>query len=694
MYESQTADNSQFRSEPAAWEEEELQSLSATVRSVVFSNEENGYSVLSVTDSDGQEQTLVGTFPYAWPGETITAYGNWKVHGNYGRQFVAETSERSIPSEERGIFSYLAAGTIRGIGPATAGQMVNRFGSKTLQILETQPKRLTEVPGISARKAEQFSREYRRQRGLKQLTLLLASCGVAPEYAVRVYRTFGDQAPDLVRENPYLLTVQGVGAPFGAADTLAAELGISENDPNRIRAGIRFVLTHNERNGHCFIPYGKLCAAAAQQLNLPEEDISAALDEMADCGELYREEIAGQDACYLPDLYHAECETARRIAAMAVKPDGRKRPPDLDGLIGEFEAEQGLKLAQRQKEILKDAALYRVLAVTGGPGTGKTTSLRAIVWLFERMHLTTLLAAPTGRAAKRMAELTGAEATTIHRLLGAKLSEESGKPAFSKNRNDRLDCDALIVDECSMIDIRLMAALLEALPDSARLILVGDASQLPSVGPGDVFSAILRSGAVPAVRLTEIFRQQEGSRIVRNAHMINHGEHPDLSENTGDFFRLKRIQGGSVADTVVELCSTRLPQKLHLPQNEIQVLSPTRKGECGTLALNRRLQEALNPPAPEKKERRSGNVIFREGDRLIQIRNNYDIVWLGADGSEGAGIFNGDIGVLKSINPEEQTLTVDFDGRLASYETEMLEDLEHAWALTVHKAQGCGATRS
>ena len=689
MYERETADNLQNRAEQAAWPEDEAQSLTASVKSVVFSNEENGYAVLSVTDTDGQEQTVVGTFPYAWPGENITAYGHWATHASYGRQFVAESSERSAPTDERAIFSYLAAGTVRGIGPATAGQIVNRFGSRALHVLEKEPRLLAGVPGISLKKAEQFSKEYRRQEGLKQLVLLLASCGVAPEYAVRVYRTFGDKAPDLVRENPYLLTVPGIGAPFGAADMLAAELGISESDPNRIRAGIRFVLEHNERNGHCFIPCAKLCAAAAQQLNLDEESVSAALEEMTERRELIREAVAGQDACYLPDLYEAECETARRIAAMAQETARTERIPNLEKLIAEFEAEQGLTLALQQREILNYAARHRIVAVTGGPGTGKTTSLRAVVKLFDRMKLETLLAAPTGRAAKRMADLTGVEAATIHRMLGAKLSEESGKPVFTKNRNDRLKCDALIVDECSMIDIRLMHALLEALPQSARLILVGDASQLPSVGPGDVFSAILRSGVVPSVSLTEIFRQQGGSRIVRNAHMINRGEHPDLSENAGDFFRLKRMQAGTLAETVVELCSVRLPQKLQIPPEEIQVLSPTRKGDCGTLALNRQLQAALNPPSPEKKERPLGSVIFREGDRLIQTRNNYDILWQRPDGSEGTGIFNGDIGILKEINREEQTLTVDFDGRLARYETEMLEDLEHAWALTVHKAQGC-----
>ncbi len=685
MYERDASDNLENLPESP---EEEVETLSGVIRSVIFSNEENGYAVLSLTDQEGQEQTLVGTFPYAWPGETITAYGSWTVHGSYGRQFVAESSERGAPVDERAIFRFLAAGTVRGIGPATASQIVNRFGERSLMVLEKEPDLLAEVPGISLKKAERFSRDYRRQEGLKQLVMMLASCGAAPEYAVRLYRCFGDQALGLVNANPYLLTAEGVGAPFAAADRLAAELGISESDPNRIRAGIRFILEHNERNGHCFIPFAKLCAAAAQQLNLAEDEVAQTLEDMSETRELIREEAAGQDACYLPELYRAECFTAERLAALAAE-ESTVFPGDPENLLAELEAEQELKLAPLQKEILRLAMRKHLLAVTGGPGTGKTTSLRALVRLYDRMHLKTLLTAPTGRAARRMADLTGAEAATVHRLLGAKRSEESGKPVFSLNRSDRLKCDALIVDECSMLDIRLMNALLEALPDHARLILVGDASQLPSVGPGDVFSAILRSGTVPTVKLTEIFRQKGESRIVRNAHMINRGEHPDFSENSGDFFRLNRIQAGSMADTVVELCSERLPARMKIPAEEIQVLSPTRKGDCGTVALNRRLQEALNPPSPEKKERAAHGVIFREGDRLIQIRNNYDILWQRADGSEGAGIFNGDIGVLKAIDPEEQTLTVDFDGRLASYEPEMLEDLEHAWALTVHKAQGC-----
>ena len=649
-------------------QEEEIDVLSCTVQSVIYSNEENGYAVLSVTDTDGAEQKLTGTFPYAWPGETITAYGHWGLHGTYGRQFEAESSERSTPEDERSVFSYLASGAVKGIGPVMAGQIVERFGRNALRVLEEEPVLLAEIRGISLNKAEKIAKEFKRQVGLKKLVLLLSASGIAPEYAVRLYRFYGENALELLKENPYLLTVDGIGAPFAAADRLAEELGIEDTDPNRIRAGVIFVLRHNEH----IIPWAKLCTAAAQQLQLEQEDISAVMEDMAEQGDLVRDPIAGQDACYLPDMYRAEKETAERIAAMVQKlPEGKL---NLDQLIEECEAEQGMRFAEQQKQILRYAMQNRILAVTGGPGTGKTTSLRAVLKLYDRLGLRTMLAAPTGRAAKRMTELTGVEAATIHRMLGAKLSEDNLDLVFTKNEEDPLNCDALIIDECSMVDIRLM--------------LVGDAAQLPAVGPGDVFSAILRSEVVPSVLLTEIFRQRESSRIVRNAHLINRGEHPNLSENAGDFFRLQRLQAGSVAETVVELCSTRLPQKMRIPPEEIQVLAPTRKGECGTAALNKLLQAALNPPAPEKKERPVGDVIFRVGDRLIQNRNDYNVLWECADGSSGLGVFNGDIGILKEINTEEQTMTVDFDGRETKYDFESLGDLEHAWALTVHKSQG------
>ncbi len=666
---------------------DEFDDLSCTVKNIIFKNEETGYTVLSVTDTDGAEQKVTGILPCVWQGENITVYGHWITHGTYGRQFASESADRSRPEDEHSVFSYLASGAVKGIGPVMAGQIVSKFGKDALRIMEEEPGRLTEIRGISGSKAEKLSREYRQQNGMKKLVIFLSGFEIAPAYAVRMYRFYGREALELLQENPYLLTADEIGLPFFDADRLATELGIGDTDPKRVRAGILFVLRHNEQNGHCFIPRGKLCAAAAEQLGLETESVEGILSEMAEENELVLDEVAGLEACYLPAMFLAETETAARIASMVKKLPGNSVA--IEPLIAECEQEQGIRFAPQQKEIIRAAAENRVLAVTGGPGTGKTSSIRAVLRLYERMGLKTLLAAPTGRAAKRMTELTGVEAATIHRMLGARLADESTELEFGRNREDPLNCDALIVDECSMVDIRLMHAMLEALPEKARLILVGDAAQLPSVGPGDVFSAILRSEAVPAVRLTTIFRQQDGSRIVRNAHMINRGEHPDLSENAGDFFRLQRLQAGTAADTAVELCSRRLPQKMHIPSEEIQVLSPTRKGENGTTELNRRLQEELNPPAPEKPEQQFGERIFRVGDRLIQTRNDYNILWRTPDGGEGLGVYNGDIGTLTGIDREEQSITVDFDGHSAKYGFDALRDLEHAWALTVHKAQGC-----
>ena len=666
---------------------EDIEVLSCTVRGIKYQNEENGYAVLTVADEDGTEQVITGIIPYAWPGETITAYGHWVNRSGYGRQFEAESTLRDEPEGKDAVYTYLASGAVKGIGPVLAGQIVEKFGKNALHVIGEEPEKLTQIRGISLSKAKAVSGEYRRQVSLKTLVLFLNGCGVEPQYAIRFFRICGDRAMDMLKENPYLLTMDGVQAPFGAADRLAEELGIAASDPNRIRAGIRFVLQHNERNGHCFIPYGKLTAGAARQLEVDPEEIARVLDGMTDEQALIREAIAGEDACYLPEMYRAECSTAAQLVRLAREPV--HPTADLEALVDACEREQGIRYAEQQREILRAAVSHAVLAVTGGPGTGKTTSLRGVLRLYERLGLLTLLAAPTGRAAKRMSELTGAEAATIHRLLEAKLSETGMEVVFKKNREDPLSCDAVIVDECSMVDVRLMAALLEALPKHVRLVLVGDAAQLPSVGAGDVFSAVLRSGVVPTVRLTTIFRQQDGSKIVRNAHMINRGEHPDLSENTGDFFRLKRLQAASVAETVVDLCQNRLPQRMNIPPEEIQVLSPTRKGECGTAELNRRLQEALNPPSPGKKEKPVGNAVLRVGDRLIQTRNDYDVLWEGPDGEDGLGIYNGEIGILTAIDTVAETLTVDFDGRKATYDFDSLSDLEHAWALTVHKAQGC-----
>ncbi|MBR0040373.1 MAG: ATP-dependent RecD-like DNA helicase [Oscillospiraceae bacterium] len=668
-------------------EEKELIELAGSVQSVIYKNEENGYTVLRLVDSNGELVTVVGCFPYAAAGESMIISGSWMTHNVHGRQFKAEYAQRLLPTSASAIYDYLAQGAVRGIGPAIASLLVNRFGEDTLDVLERSPEKLAQIKGISPQKAQQMSEIFRKQTGLRRLMEFICSYGLRPILAIRMYRYYADSAVAILQENPYILAASHIGGSFAEADEMALELGIELKSDNRIAAAALFELEYNAGGGHCFIPRDKLALVTGQMIGVEPERIDETLGEMIGDGRISFEQIAGCDACYLPRLYEAECHTAARIAAMSERKYALHM--DFSTLIASLEARQGIRYAPRQRETLQMALENQIIVITGGPGTGKTTSIRAILSMFDRLGIKTLLTAPTGRAAKRMTELTGCEASTVHRLLGARFAEDEENVVFSKNASDPLECGAVILDECSMVDISLMSALLEAMPADARLVLVGDADQLPSVGPGDVFSAILRSEAVPAVRLTEIFRQRGESRIVRNAHMINRGEHPDLSENAGDFFRLKRFQAAGTIETITELCSTRLPGKMHISSEEIQVLSPTRKGELGTINLNRSLQEALNPPAKEKKEKPFGSVVFREGDRVMQIHNNYEIMWRSEDNTAaGSGIYNGDIGVITQIDPEQESLTVSFDGRLAVYSFDQLLELEHAWAMTVHKAQG------
>ena len=664
-----------------------FQELSGTVETVIYKNEANGYTVLRLRDGSGEAVTVVGCFPFAAPGESMIVSGAWTSHTVHGRQFKAEFAQRLLPTSASAIYQFLAGGSVKGVGPATASLLVDRFGDKTLDTILNRPEELAEVRGISLAKARQISASFRQQAGLRMLMEFVCSFGLRPVLAMRMYKYYGDKALELLRENPYLLCSAHVGGSFREADAMALELGVGGSSHNRIAAAVLFELVHNTGNGHCFIPREKLAAVTSELIGVEPEEADACIEEMISDRQLSYEEIAGVRACYLPELYEAETHAAECFAAMSRRLFSDRA--NTEKLLQKLEVQQGITYAPLQRQTLELARKHQLLVLTGGPGTGKTTTIRAILALFDQLGLKTLLCAPTGRAAKRMTEVTGREAATVHRLLGAKFDEESDHVVFTKNEKERLDCDAVILDESSMVDILLMDALLRALPPDARLVMVGDADQLPSVGPGNVFSALIRSQVVAAVRLTEIFRQNEGSRIVRNAHMINRGEHPNLSENAGDFFRLKRLQAGSTVETIVELASVRLPQKMQIPASEIQVLSPTRKGESGTQMLNKKLQEALNPPAPEKKEKPFGDVIFREGDRVMQIRNNYDILWQSADGHEaGLGIYNGDMGTLLRIDPENETLTVDFDGRQASFGFDALIELEHAWAVTVHKAQG------
>lgn len=668
-------------------QEYELLELSGTVENVIYRNEDNGYTVLRLRDGNGELVTVVGTFPFAASGETMIISGAWMSHSVHGRQFKAEFAQRFLPKTANDIYHFLAGGTVKGVGPATAALIVDKFGDRALDVILDSWKELASIKGISSNKAQQISKSFRQQASVRMLMEFVCSFGLRPVLAMRMYKYYGDDAMTVLRENPYVLASAHVGGTFGEADVMALELGMGDNSPNRINAAILFELTHNLNNGHCFIPKEKLAAVTAELIGVSTDDASECIEQLIEDSQLCCEAIAGVNACYLPKLYEAETECAEHFARMSRRKF--KDRVNIEKLLRNLETKQGMTYAPMQRQTLELALKNQVLVITGGPGTGKTTSVRAILALMDELGLKTLLCAPTGRAAKRMSELTGKDAATVHRLLGAKFDEEGGSVVFSKNESDRLDCDAVILDESSMVDILLMDALLKALPPDARLIMVGDADQLPSVGPGNVFSALIRSEVIPLVRLTEIFRQKEGSRIVRNAHLINRGEHPDFSENSGDFFRLKRLKAANSVETITELCAVRLPTRMSIPSEEIQVLSPTRKGELGTVQLNKSLQQVLNPASPDKREKLFGDSVFREGDRVMQIKNNYDILWRNENNTEaGTGIYNGDIGTLLKIDPESETLTIDFDGHIASYGFDGLIELEHAWAVTVHKAQG------
>lgn len=660
--------------------------ISGTLAAVVFQNQENGYAVIKLQSEDGALITVVGTIPVPAAGERLIVTGKWTTHTAYGKQFEAEFLERLLPDSTAEILAYLSSRAVRGIGPKTAEKIVSRFGENSLKILDSAPERLTEIDGISMKKALEMGASFRRQVGVRRLIEFLAAYHIPAEIAVRVYRVYGERSLELVHENPYLLAQPQFGASFAGTDALALELGVDGDDARRVEAGVIFELRHNLNNGHTFLPMDKLTAATAAMLELQESPVRDAIDRLCELGEAETDEIAGLTAVYLPEYHEAETYITQRVMEMA---QCEQTPlAHADALIKRIEESRNLTYAALQKEAIRAAAEQRLLILTGGPGTGKTTTLAGILALFDRLQRETLLAAPTGRAAKRLSELTGCEASTIHRLLEAQVSPETGEMYFRHDEDEPLKCDALIVDEMSMVDVLLMHSLLRALPEGATLILVGDPDQLPSVGAGNLFSDLIRSGAVRTIALTEIFRQARESLIVMNAHAVNHGELPVLTAKDRDFFFMKRRSAESVVQTVAELCSTRLPKNMGIASSEIQVISPTRKGETGTANLNRVLQAALNPHDAAKKEKFCGDICFREGDRVMQIRNNYDILWKRADGSVGTGIFNGDIGTIVQIDPREECIRIRFDDREAAYDADQLPELELAYAVTAHKSQG------
>ncbi len=667
--------------------QQDMQILQGAIGAVIYQNYDNGYSVLRLKCQDGQTVTVVGTIPLPAVGEQLMVTGRWSTHGIYGKQFEAEFLERLLPQSAADILTYLSSRSIKGIGPVFAARIVEHFGEQTLLIMEREPGRLAEVPGISHQKALAIGEAFRLQLGLRQLMEFFALHHLPAELAVRAYKLYGDETISLLYDDPYLLMDEGLEAPFGAVDHFAIELGVAGNDPRRVEAGLIFELKYNLSAGHCFLPQGKLLQATAQLLTVEPEDCAQGLQRLLESQRVVQSHLAGIDILYLPSLYEAECYCADRLRRLAWQ---KLSPPDnLEALVARVAAESGIAYSRQQEEALREAAGRGCLLITGGPGTGKTTLVNGILSLFGHMQLRCVLAAPTGRAAKRLTEVTGQEASTIHRLLEAGIDPNTGLMYFAKDQDNPLKADVIIVDEMSMVDISLLSSLLQAIPQNRRLILVGDPDQLPPVGPGFPFGDCLRSQQLPAVRLTDIFRQAQESLIVMNAHRVNRGELPDLRSRRSDFFFLGCGNEQAVAQTIVDLCCRRLPQNMGIPPEQIQVLSPTRKGGVGTGNLNKLLQAALNPPAPTKKERQYGDFTFREGDRVMQIRNNYDIVWKKTDGTAlGTGIFNGDIGVIRAIDAQAQQVSVVYDDRQADYDFTQLGELEPAYAMTVHKSQG------
>ena len=664
-----------------------MEIIQGVISAVFYQNYENGYAVLRLNIGGGQNVTVVGTIPLPAPGERLMVTGRWSNHSSYGKQFEAEFLERLLPQTSTEILSYLSGRIIKGIGPKTAARIVQHFGDEALTIMEREPLRLSEVPGISREKARAIGEEFRLRVGMRQLMEFFAQHQLPAELAVRTYKLYGEQSVELLYDDPYLLMDEGLDAPFGAVDRFAIELGVAGDDPRRVQAGILFELNYNLLSGHSFLPEDKLILATGQLLSVEPEAVSKGLASLLEGQRLMRCTLAGITVIYLAALHEAEESCTEKLLHFAAF--DCPAPPRLETMLRKISKESGLQYSSQQENAIREAASRGVLLITGGPGTGKTTILNGILSLFDQMELKCVLAAPTGRAAKRLTEVTGRDASTIHRLLEADIDTATGQMYFIRNESNPLKADAVIVDEMSMVDIQLLHSLLQAVPAGKRLILVGDPDQLPPVGPGSPFSDMLRSGILPSVRLTDIFRQAQESLIVMNAHAVNQGILPNLRDRKNDFFFLPCRSEEEVRQTVVGLCAARLPKNMGIPADQIQVLSPTRKGGVGTAALNQVLQSSLNPAAPAKKERQFGDFSFREGDRVMQIRNNYDIMWKKCDGSAvGTGIFNGDVGTVTAIDPQAESLTVVFEDREASYDFSQLGELEPAYAMTVHKSQG------
>ena len=676
-----------FNDTPAP-SKESLLTLSGSVEDVIYQNDENFYTV-AVLDVDGEPVTAVGTMPGLRLGSGARVMGEWVIHPAYGKQFKVSYFEPEIPDDAAGMLRYLSSRTIKGVGPKTAKRIVDRFGATSFDVIENSPELLSQIKGITPAKAQEISRSFRDQFGLRNVILFFGE-HFGPATSMKIYKQFGNGAVELVKNNPYILCDKVYGIGFERADRLAMSLGVAQDSPMRVEAGIQYLLNYNSAaNGHVYLPLDKLAAASSKLLGCGEDAARAAIESLTAADRLVQKAFPEHTAVYTKKAFEAETTCAVRLALLSsVNLYGTV--VGAETLIDDTQEIEGIEYAPAQRRAILSAINEPLTVITGGPGTGKTTIIKAVLRIFIQLGLKTALAAPTGRAAKRMSEATSAEAKTVHRLLEMEFSADD-EPRFYRGELTPLDYNAVIVDEVSMIDVYLFASLLKALRPGTRLILIGDSDQLPSVGAGDVLRDVIASKKYKVCRLERIFRQSDDSSIVANAHRINGGEYPIASGKNGDFFMLERPTPAAALAAVVELCASRLPKTYGSEVMEgVQILSCTKKGELGTVNINSVLQNTLNPPGSDKTEHKSGERVFRLGDKVMQITNDYEMVWRSADNESltGTGVFNGDIGSIVSIDTDEQLVTVDFDGRLCDYDFSSLDELEHAWAVTVHKSQG------
>ena len=668
--------------------ENELEKLSGEVDAIIFRSEETGFCVFMLKTEDDLVN-VVGELGNIEEGEEVVCTGKFVDHPKFGEQFRCEYWERSLPTTAAAIRKYLASGAIKGIGPAKAKAIVKKFGDKTIEIIEKSPERLAEVDGINPKKAEDIAEQFKKLYAVRMLSIFFAEYDIPMSMAVKAFKRWGDNSEMLIRSNPYILCISGVGISFGKADAIASKLGIPQDSDMRISAGITDVLKTFNNEGHTCLPIETLARESCRLLGTDKQQFDRVLTDLLADEQLFRFDKDNGRYIMLADHFRAENFISRRLTVMRSFSYDNKI--DFSEVIDKAEQDSGIKYEELQRKAINLALSYGFLVITGGPGTGKTTTLNAIIDLFKQQGKNVMLAAPTGRAAKRLSDITGCEAKTIHRLLEVKPGGDDIMTYIHDEKN-LLDCDALIIDEMSMVDTLLFEAVLRGISMTCKLVLVGDSDQLPSVGAGNVLRDIIGSGVMPVVRLTQIFRQAQQSAIVTNAHKIVNGQHIDLHNKENDFFFMQRLDYQSLQQLTSDLCRKRLPDAYGFsPFEDIQVLSPTRQGPAGTSELNSILQNSLNPKAAGKSEVSSHGTIFRIGDKVMQTKNNYDLIWHKKSGGKtesGAGIFNGDIGRITSCNRLTKQLTVDFDGRETVYESDMLSDLELAYAITVHKSQG------